>query len=46
MKLEATMDVSTIVILLIAFIAALAVVAHMVDNWRDNDDYDDWEPYG
>lgn len=39
------MAVNTIIVLLIGFIAVLAVVAYMLDNWRDDDDDSDWEPY-
>ena len=45
MRQEVTMAANTIIVLLVGFIAVLAIVAYMIDNWRDKDD-DDWEPYG
>ena len=43
---EVIMAANTIIVILVGFIAVLAIVAYMIDNWRDNDDEDDWEPYG
>lgn len=40
------MAANTIIVILVGFIAVLAIVAYMIDNWRDNDDDEDWEPYG
>lgn len=41
------MAANTIIVILVGFIAVLAIVAYMIDNWRDkDDDEDDWEPYG
>ena len=45
-KLEDTMAANTIIVILLGFIAALAVMAWFLDNWRNNDDDDDFEPYG
>lgn len=39
------MVANTIIVLLLAFIAVLAIVAYMLDNWRDDNDDSDWEPY-
>lgn len=42
---EGIMAVNTIIVTLLGFIAVLAIMAWMLDNWRNNDD-DDFEPYG
>ena len=45
-KQEDMMVVNTIIVTLLGFIAILAVMAWMLDHWRNNDDDDDFEPYG
>ena len=42
---EGTMAVDTIIVILLAFMAVMAIFAWFFDQWRDNDDDDDWEPY-
>ena len=43
---EGIMAVNIIIVTLLGFIAVLAVMAWMLDNWRNNDDDDDFEHYG
>lgn len=45
MKQEGTMAVDTIIVVMLAFIAVMTIFAWFFDQWRDNDDDDDWEPY-
>ena len=40
------MAVNTIIFILLMFMAAMVIVAWLFDKWRDNDEDDDWEPYG
>jgi flagellar basal body-associated protein FliL len=40
------MAVNTIILILVMFIAVMAIVAWLFDKWRNQDDDDDWEPYG
>jgi len=46
MKQEGTMAVDTIIVILLAFIALMAIGAWFFDQWRNQDNDDDWEPYG
>ena len=45
-KQEDMMAVNAIIVLLVGFIAVLAVMAWMLDNWRNDNEDDDFEPYG
>lgn len=40
------MAASTIIAILVGFIAVLAIMAYAIDNWNKPDDMDDFEPYG
>ena len=42
---EGTMAVDTIIVIMLAFMAVMAIFAWFFDQWRNNDD-DDFEPYG
>lgn len=42
---EVIMDASTIIVIMLAFMAVMVIFAWFFDQWRNNDD-DDWEPYG
>ena len=39
------MDVSTIIVFLIAVMAVLAIGAWFLDQWLEDDNDDDWDPY-
>ena len=41
---EGTMAVDTIIVIMLAFMAVMAIFAWFFDQWRNQDD-DDWEPY-
>ena len=45
-KQEDIMGVNTIIVILLGFIAVLVVMAWMLDNWRNDNEDDDFEPYG
>lgn len=39
------MAASTIIGILVGFIAVLAIIAVAIDKWNEPDDMDDFEPY-
>lgn len=45
-RLEGIMDVNFIIVCLFAMMGVLAIGAWLFDQWRDNEEDDDWEPYG
>ena len=42
---EDIMDANTIIVIMLGFMAVMVIFAWFFDQWRDNDDDDDWEPY-